>query len=148
MLQKRSRRNVMCGVPLSTQSTVGLPSPIVSRKLDMEGMAYAMQFQPRTIGTEGTVPLERQSTRQPVLKYRKQASLYISRYRLGLQAQIGYPTARGQTVLNTKPKSLGARPRPVTSGRAAARPGTMASPPRFRKALRLPVANLQTQVYE
>ena len=150
LLKKRPRRNVFAGVPVTPDSRVtgGLPSPVVNRKYDQEGMAYAMLFQPRTIGAEGAVALERQSTRQPVIKYRTQASLYISQYRLGLQARIGYPTARGQTIINTAPKNLRVRPRPVTSGRAAARPGTMAPPPRFRKALRAPVVTLQTPVYK
>lgn len=149
LTKQRPRRNILAGIPVTPDPvlTNGHPSPIVNQKPDQEGMAYAMLFQPRLIGTEGTVPLERQSTRQPVLKYRLQASLYYSRYRLGLQARLGYPTARGQTIINTAPAGLKARPTPVTSGRAAARQGVMGSPPRFRKALRAPVSTLKTPVY-
>lgn len=137
----------MAGVPFNTDSSSGLPSAIVSRDPDMEGMSYAMLYDARAIGMEGAAQIERQSIRQPILKHRIQASLYYSRYRLGLQKLIGYPAARGHTILPTTPIRSSGRPTPVTSGRAAARPGVMGAPPRFRKALRLPVVNYDSQTY-
>lgn len=128
----------------------GFPSPIVSRRPDGTGITYAMQFQPRVIGAP-TVPVQpRSSLAQLVEKYRVQQSRYISRFQNGGSVQpmaaAGYPAAKGHTVVNTAPPQS-RRPYPVTSGRAAARPSTMAPPPRWRKALPLPVVPFNPATY-
>lgn len=140
------RRKVFAGLPFAV-STPGFPSPIVNRTMNETGMAYGMVFQPRVIGIEGGAQIERQSIRQPVLKHRSQASHYLSRFRVGLQAEIDYPAARGFKIINSAPP-LTRRPHPQGSGRAASRPGFMGSPPRFKKALRAPVNTFSAPVYE
>lgn len=135
----------MTGYPVSPK-TRGLPSPVVSQMPVTTGMEYFLSFQPRSFGAP-SVPLPtRSSLGQMIQKYRLQDSLYLSRFRLGLQAVIGYPTARGQTILNTAPP-LARRPVPTTSGLAAAKPGAMGSPPRFSKALRAPVVPFNPPIY-
>ena len=128
----------------------GFPSPIVSVTPDRGGMSYAMQFQPRVIGAP-TVPVQpRSSLAQLVIKHRIQASLYISRYRtngaVSLPYEIGYPAAKGFKMINTAPP-LSANPKPKTSGRAAAAPGAMKPPARFRKGLPLPIVPFNPPTY-
>lgn len=106
---------------------------------DFEGMSYSMVFQPTTFGTPGGAYIERQSIRQQVLKHRTQFAVYISRYMTGLQAQINYPIARGNAIVNTAPDNIGAGP----SGRQ----GTMVPPSRFGKALPLPVVPYNPPTY-
>ncbi len=120
-------------------SESGFPSPVVNTTQDGEGMAYAMSFGPRVQGTPGGAYLERQSIRQQVVKFRVQASEYLSRYRLGLQAELNYPIARGNSIINTAPSNIGSGP----SGRS----GTMRPPPRYRKALPLPVVPYSPPTY-
>src|SRR5215475_13382591 len=138
--------------PLSplTVTANGFPAPIVSRNYDFEGISYAMQFQPRVNGAP-TVPVQpRSSLAQLVLRNRIQMSRYISRYQNGgsesNMARVGYPAAKGHTIVNTAPPQS-RRPTPVTSGRAAARPSTMAPPPRWRKGLPVPIVPFNPPLY-
>lgn len=138
-----SRRVVKTGFPVSPM-TGGFPSPIVARIPVTTGLEYAMEFQPRNIGIP-TIPLPtRSSLGQMIEKYRTQRTLYLSRYRLGLQSLIGYPAARGHTVLNTAPKT---NTKPQTTGRATIYPGTMGAPSRFTKALPAPIAPFNPPIY-
>lgn len=116
------------------------PAADVNRIPDQEGMAYGMLYGGRTIGTPGGAYLERQSTRQLVLIHRTQISRYLSRYRLGLQAELNYPIARGNRIINTAPDGLG-------SNTGYGRQGAMRQPPRFRKALRAPITPYDPQTY-
>ena len=120
-------------------SEAGFPSPVVSEVPDGEGLSYAMTFQPRVNGTPSVAYLERQSIRQQVLKARIQISSYLSRYMVGLQAEINYPIARGNTIVNSAPDNIGKGP----SGRQ----GTMLPPSRFNKALPLPVVPYNPPTY-
>ena len=120
-------------------SEAGFPAPVVNEIQDGEGMAYAMSYGPRVQGTPGGSYIERQSIRQQVVKFRVQASQYLSRYRLGLQAEINYPIARGNSIINTAPANIGAGP----NGRS----GTMVPPSRFTKALPLPVVPYNPATY-
>ena len=138
-----SRRNILEGIPVSARAR-DFPSPIVSERADVRGLLYAMNYAPHHFGIP-TVPMPvRSSVGQPVVRYRLQRSYYISRYRLGLQALIGYPTARGQTIINTAPPQI---THPRGNGRAPVRGGVMRRNPRFTKALPLPVNNFNPPVY-
>lgn len=140
-----SRRAVKRGIPVSNQAP-GFPSPVVSRVPVTTGLEYALDFQFRSIGVP-TVPLPaRSSLGQMLERYRLQRSHYVSAFRLGLQSEIGYPSARGQTILNSAPP-LTSRPRPVGNGMATAKPGAMRPPPRWRKALPVPVVPFDPPTY-
>lgn len=140
-----SRRKVATGIPFSPKAP-SFPSPIVSRIPDTDGIAAMMSYGPRVIGAPSVAYNPRSSLGQPVTRYRSQISVYISQYRVGLQAMIGYPTARGQTILNTAPP-LSRRPTPRGNGNATTHPGAMGSPKRFAKALPAPLNVFNPPVY-
>lgn len=144
-MTKRSRRKVGAGFPVSAVTPL-FPSPLISEKPDREGMYYAMLYPNRVIGAPSVAYTPRQSLGQMVTKYRTQNTHYFSRFRLGLQATIGYPTARGFKIINTAPP-LSRRQLPNTSGRAAREPGAMNPPPRFTKALKTKQNPYKAPVY-
>lgn len=116
------------------------PEAVVNKKPDQDGIAYGMIYGPRRLGISAGVPLEIQSLRQPSVLYRVQASEYISRYRLGLQAELNYPIARGNTIINSAPRGIG-----TNSG--FAQQGTMRPPRRFTKALPTPIIPYNPPTY-
>lgn len=120
-------------------SQAGFPPAIVSRSPDEDGVSYAMTYGNHVFGYSGSEPLERQSARQPYLRYRLQFSRYISKFMLGLQSEINYPIARGNTIVNTAPDNIGAPPN--------GRQGTMLPPSRFTKALPNPIVPFNPPVY-
>lgn len=140
-----ARRKVSSGIPV-TAKTPFFPSPVVSRIEDTDGIAGMMTYGPRVIGAPSVAYNPRSSLGQPVTRYRSQISVYLSKYRTGLQAVIGYPTARGQTILNTAPP-LSRRPTPRGNGNAPTHPGAMGTPKRFKKALPAPLNVFNPPVY-
>lgn len=150
-MMNRGPRTTDMPITVDAPSASGFPSPVVNVKANRKGMAYAMQFQPRVIGAP-TVPVQpRSSLAQLIIKHRIQASLYISDIRtngsVSLPFLAGYPAAKTFKVIPTKP-TLSADPTPQTSGRAAAAPGAMKPPPRFRKGLPLPITPFNPPTYQ
>lgn len=115
------------------------PEALVNRIPDEDGISYGMLIGPGIIGTPGGAYLERQSTRQPLIKHRSQWSGYISKFMLGLQAEINYPIARASRIVNSAPDNIGQAPN--------GRQGTMRQPSRFKKALPLPLVPFNPPVY-
>lgn len=115
------------------------PEALVNLIPDEDGLSFGFLIGPGIIGTPGGAYLERQSTRQVVIKHRSQWSSYISKYMLGLQKELNYPIARASRIVNSAPSNIGDPPN--------GRQGTMKQPSRFKKALPLPLVPYNPPTY-
>jgi hypothetical protein len=123
-------------------------TPVYSRQSNRLGISYAMQLP--SLGSElaPMVPIPvRSSLAQMIQVFRTQYSHYISHAKRGA-VPMDYPVAKVLTLVNTAPKHRRRVDRPVGGVKGhPARQGYMSAPPRFRKALRLPVNDYTPPVY-
>jgi len=140
-----------------------LRTPVYSRMYSERGISGGMDHTGRN-DLAPTVPLPvRSSLAQEIGVWKVQLSHYIyifaratrwpgmpgtSFSKSGYPSFAGYPTARVESVINTAPRNMAVRNRAQygANGRPA-RSGFMTAPPRFKKALPLPLNEYEPPIY-
>jgi hypothetical protein len=125
-------------------------TPVFARVQSEQGMSYGMNHKAETNLSPG-IPLPvRSSLAQEIFVFKVQLSHYFRSIAKATRfpgMAPGYPTAKAATMLNTAPP-MRVNSRATTGLRGfPARSGFMNAPPRFKKALPLPVNDYQPPIY-